>query len=181
MPPRPKFNTLSILVAAYNEEESLRASMEAVLAAPLPGGLAREIVHGRRTARSDAHLARWPNELALPSIPSCGFFNRSQNMGKGAAIRRAIAEMTGDLAVFQDADLEYDPNDYRTAAASPILDGQARTRCSARRFTGEERQACFTSGTRSANRFLTLLSNMLNDIEPHRHGDVLQGVHRRRR
>jgi glycosyltransferase involved in cell wall biosynthesis len=157
MPITPKFQKLSILVAAYNEEESLRTSMEAVLAAPVPGGLAREIVIVNDGSKDGTW--RIAQELAA-EYPEIRAFEQTPNQGKGAALRRAIAECTGDLAIFQDADLEYDPNDYGRMLR-PILDGRADVVFGSR-FAGEERKVLYYWHT-LANQFLTTLSNMLND------------------
>ncbi len=157
MTPIPKFQKLSILVAAYNEEESLRASMEAVLAAPLPGGLTREIVIVNDGSKDGTW--RVAQELAAEH-PEIRAFEQTPNQGKGAALRRAIAESTGDLAIFQDADLEYDPNDY-PRMLRPILEGKADVVFGSR-FAGEERRVLYFWHSQ-ANNFLTLLSNMLND------------------
>jgi len=155
--PALTFQKLSILVAAYNEEESLRASMEAVRSAPLPGGLVREIIIVNDGSK-DRTLAI-ARELAV-EYPEIRVFDQNPNQGKGAALRRAVAEMTGDVAIFQDADLEYDPRDYGRMLR-PILDGRAEVVFGSR-FAGEERRVLYFWHTQ-ANRLLTTLSNMLND------------------
>ena len=155
--PALRFQKLSILVAAYNEEESLRASMEAVRSAALPGGLVREIIIVNDGSK-DRTLAI-ARELAV-EYPEIRVFDQNPNQGKGAALRRAVAEMTGDVAIFQDADLEYDPKDYGRMLR-PILDGRAEVVFGSR-FAGEERRVLYFWHTQ-ANRFLTTLSNMLND------------------
>lgn len=156
-PPATEFRKLSILVAAYNEEDSLRAAMEAVCAAPLPAGLEREIVIVNDGSKDGTW--RIAQELASEH-PEIRVFEQTPNQGKGAALRRAIAEMTGDIAIFQDADLEYDPNDY-PRMLRPILDGRADVVFGSR-FAGEERRVLYFWHTQ-ANRLLTMLSNMLND------------------
>ena len=148
---------LSVLIAAYNEEETLRACVEGVLAAPLPGGLQREVLIVDDGSR-DATLTI-AKDLASRH-PEVRVFEQGQNQGKGAAIRRAISEMTGDFAILQDADLEYDPQDY-PKLLKPILDGRADVVFGSR-FTGSERKVLYFWHT-LANRFLTLVSNMLND------------------
>jgi glycosyltransferase involved in cell wall biosynthesis len=92
--------------------------------------------------------------------PEMKIFQQPRNRGKGAALRRAIEEMTGDLAIFQDADLEYDPRDY-PRMLGPILDGRAEVVFGSR-FTGGERKVPYFWHT-LANRCLTMFSNMLND------------------
>jgi glycosyltransferase involved in cell wall biosynthesis len=151
------FKKLSILMAAYNEEETVRTCIEGILAASLPGELKREVVFVDDGSRDST----WAIAQELASEhPEVRIFQQIPNQGKGAALRRAIAEMTGDLAIFQDADLEYDPNDYGRLLA-PILDGRADVVFGSR-FTGEERKVLYFWHTQ-ANRFLTLASNMLND------------------
>ena len=155
---RPKFAKLSILMAAYNEEETLRTCVAAVLAAPLPAGLARELVIVNDGSKDETWEVM--EGLAKENPGIIQIFQQPVNMGKGAAIRRAIAEMTGDLAIFQDADLEYDPNEYPKILA-PILDGRAEVVFGSR-FAGAERKVLLFWHT-VVNKMLTLLSNMLND------------------
>ena len=154
----PAFSKLSILVAAYNEQETLRPCIEGVLAAPLPAGISREVV----IVNDGSKDGTWPlmQQLAAEHPGFVRVFQQPHNMGKGAALRRAIAESQGDLIVFQDADLEYEPSDYGRLLA-PIIDGRADVVFGSR-FTGEERKVLFFWHT-MANRLLTLLSNMLND------------------
>ena len=154
----PKFTKLSILMAAYNEEETLRTCVAAVLAAPLPEGLERELVIVNDGSKDETWEVM--EGLAKENPATIKIFQQPVNMGKGAAIRRAIAEMTGDLAIFQDADLEYDPREYPKILA-PILDGRAEVVFGSR-FAGAERKVLLFWHT-VVNKMLTLLSNMLND------------------
>jgi glycosyltransferase involved in cell wall biosynthesis len=145
-------------MAAYNEERTIGACVAAVLAAPLPEGLIRELVivddgSTDETWRVMQGLAdQHPNEVRVFQLPI--------NRGKGAALRRAIQEMDGDVAIFQDADLEYDPNDMPRVLA-PILDGRAEVVFGSRFTSGERRVLFFWHAL--GNKTLTLLSNMLND------------------
>ncbi|HKS35714.1 MAG TPA: glycosyltransferase [Verrucomicrobiae bacterium] len=154
--PHP-FSKLSVLMAAYNEEATLRRCLERILTASLPEGLDKEIVlvddaSTDATWRIAQQLAERHGELKV--------FRQERNQGKGAALRRAIAEMTGDLAIFQDADLEYDPTDYGRLLG-PLLARKADVVYGSR-FTGEERKILYFWHS-AGNRLLTLLANMLND------------------
>ena len=98
-------------------------------------------------------------ELAA-EYPEVRVFRQEPNQGKGVALRRAISEMRGDLVTFQNADLEYDPNDYARLLA-PILSGRADVVFGSR-FTGEERKVLYFWHA-FANKLLALVSNMLNN------------------
>jgi len=152
-----RFHKLSVLIAAYNEEATLRRCVTEVLTAPLPQGLSREVVLVDDGSRD--HTWTIAQQLAAES-PEVRIFQQPRNLGKGAALRRAINEMTGDVAIFQDADLEYVPCDY-PRLLRPILDGRADVVYGSR-FTGEERKILYFWHT-AGNRLLTLLANMLND------------------
>jgi len=151
------FTKLSILIAVYNEEATLWRCIQAILAARLPGGLAREII----VVDDGSTDETWSIAQVLArEHPEVRIFQQPANRGKGAAIRRAIAEMSGDIAIFQDADLEYNPTDF-PRLLRPILEGKADVVFGSR-FTGEERKVLYFWHT-VGNRFLTLLANMLNN------------------
>jgi len=152
------FRKLSVLMAAYNEQATLRECVAAVMQSPLADGLEREIV----LVDDCSTDSTWQimQEL-VANHPACIQIHRQPvNKGKGAAIRRAIECMSGDLAILQDADLEYDPAEYSRMLA-PIMDGRADVVFGSR-FTGAERRVLYFWHS-VLNKALTLLSNMLND------------------
>jgi len=128
------------------------------LAAPLPAGLEREVVVVD-DASTDSTVEQVERLGAVHS--AIRLYRQPKNCGKGAALQRAIGEMRGDLAIFQDADLEYDPGDYERLLM-PILAGKADVVFGSR-FAGTERKVLYFWHT-VGNRLLTLLANMLNDL-----------------
>src|ERR1035438_5254333 len=113
---------LSILVPLYNEEEFVATLLERVIAAPLPPGFDREIIvadDGSTDAsvlEVEAVAERYPGVIRL--------LKADRNQGKAAALRRAIAEASGEFCIIQDADLEYNPNEYQKLLG-PLIDGRA--------------------------------------------------------
>ena len=116
----PTFRKLSILVAAYNEEDSLHGCVERVLAAPLPPGLEREVLIVDDGSTDGTRQVM--EELAAAHPQHVRLLHHERNRGKGAALRTAVGAMSGDLAIIQDADLEYDPNEFRLLL-EPVLRG----------------------------------------------------------
>lgn len=114
--PSEKFKKISILIAAYNEEATLRELIERVRAVQLPG-LEKEIV-----VVDDASRDR--TGQLLREIPGIVPFFHEKNRGKGGALKTAIASATGDILILQDADLEYNPEDY-PVLIRPILEERA--------------------------------------------------------
>ncbi|MDZ4806125.1 MAG: glycosyltransferase family 2 protein [Candidatus Eisenbacteria bacterium] len=139
---------------AYNEEATIEAVLDAVLAVDLPGTTGREIVvvDDASTDRTAAILARRASDIIR-------VFRQDRNRGKGSAIRRAIAEATGDICIIQDADLEYDPRDFPLLLV-PILERGADAVYGSR-FTGSHR--VFLYWHFMANKSLTWLVNILYD------------------
>jgi len=148
-------------MAVYNERSYLRCCVERVLAAPLPGELKREVllVDDGSTDGTREIIA----ELAYTHGGTVRAFYQPKNMGKGAAIRRAVAEMTGELAIFQDADLEYDPNEYGMLL-QPILEGVADVVYGSR-FSPRTMRRVFNYHHALGNKFLTHLSNFTTGLD----------------
>jgi glycosyltransferase involved in cell wall biosynthesis len=150
---------LSVLVPVYNEVGTVRMLLDRVRAVPL----AKEVivVDDCSTDGTTAVLEEYRAET--PDTPDFRLLvlRHDQNQGKGAAVRTAIGHVTGDIAIIQDADLEYDPRDY-PRLIQPILDGHADVVYGSR-FSGSPRRVLLFWHT-VGNRFLTLLSNMCTDL-----------------
>ncbi len=118
-----------------------------------------EHVHQARLGhRHDLVLADLPEPLRIDNISVCF---QPTNRGKGAALRRGFEMATGEVVIVQDADLEYDPSDY-AALTGPITSGVADVVYGSRFLGGPHRVLFFWHCV--ANRLLTLLSNMLNNL-----------------
>lgn len=141
----------------YNEAPTLRTIIGRVLRSPVPLDIELVCVDDCSRDRSPEILRALAAEDARIQV----IFHK-QNCGKGAAIRTAIEHMTGDLAIIQDADLEYDPNDY-PALLGPMLENDADAVFGSR-FASSERRKVLLYWHALANRLLTWLTNILNDI-----------------
>ena len=150
-------NKLSVLMPVYNESRTLRSIVKRVLDSPVDLEIELICVDD---GSSDGSLAIL-NELAAEDSRIV-VIAQKQNMGKGRAIRTAIEAMTGEIAIVQDADLEYDPGEYPRVLA-PILDGDADAVYGSRFASSPVRRVLFFWHS-LGNRLLTTLSNMLNDI-----------------
>jgi len=152
--------TLSILIPVYNEQSFLARIVDRVLAAPVPENMTKELV-----IVNDASTDRTAEVLRDLCVkhPEIRVFEQPFNQGKGAAIRRAIKEMTGQYAIIQDADLEYDPNDY-LAVLQPLVKGYADAVYGSR-FASREMRRIVHYHHKLANLFLTHLSNWTTGLD----------------
>jgi glycosyltransferase involved in cell wall biosynthesis len=154
------FQTLSILIPVYNEQEYLAPIVQRVLSAPIPANLRKELVIVDDA--SNDGTADVLREL-VKIHPEIRIFHQPKNIGKGAAIRRAVQEMTGDFAIIQDADLEYDPNDY-PVILRPLVEGLADVVYGSRFATREMRRIVHYHH-KLGNLFLTHLSNFVTGLD----------------
>ena len=148
---------LSVLMPVYNEARTLRTIVARVLSSPVDVDIELIGVDDHSTDNSLDILL----ELAAQD-PRIKVVAQPENMGKGRAIRTAIEHMTGDLAIVQDADLEYDPDEYPLLLA-PIIDGRADAVYGSRFAASPERRVLFYWHS-LGNKVLTGLSNMANDL-----------------
>jgi dolichol-phosphate mannosyltransferase len=110
--------TLSVVIPAYNEERFIATLVGQVLAVPLEAlGIDRDVI-----VVDDCSTDR--TSAIVMAIPGVRLFRLERNSGKGAAVREGIAQARGDYLIIQDADLEYDPQDYLPMMQA-ILDGRA--------------------------------------------------------
>jgi len=155
--------TLSVLIPVYNESRTVAEIIRRVSKSPI--GLRKELVVVDDASTDDTRRVL---EDLRPSLPDeMKLIVHERNLGKGAAIRTGLAHVTGDIVLIQDADLEYDPRDY-PLLLEPILENQADVVFGNRFHGGPHRVLYFWHF--AANRFLTLLTNVLtglnvNDME----------------
>ena len=153
--------TLSIIVPAYNEEQTISSILDSVLAVELPDGIAKEIVvvNDCSTDRTDERVRTYIQGHGTVPIR---YLVHGLNQGKGAAIHSGIREASGDALIVQDADLEYDPREYRDLLR-PLLEGRADVVYGSR-FKGSNPHRILFFWHSIGNHILTFLSNMFTNL-----------------
>jgi glycosyltransferase involved in cell wall biosynthesis len=150
--------TLSLVIPCYNEERTLKACIDKVLEIKDEELKLELIVVNDCSVDRSREVA----EQLAREIPELVVLHHETNQGKGAALRTGIARATGDFVAIQDADLEYDPMDLKRLLG-PLRSGAADMVLGSRFLSvGAHRVLYFWHSL--ANRFLTLLSNMLTDL-----------------
>ena len=162
------FPCLSVVIPCYNEAATVEVVIEQVLASPYT----RELIVVDDGSTDGTREHRWPR---LDRSAGPGRCCSRRNQGKGAALRRGFAEATRRLRRSCRTPTSSTTRRVRRSCSSPLLDGQADVVYGSRFLSGRP-TACCTSGTRSATRLLTTAVEHVHQPEPHRHGDLLQGV-----
>ncbi len=152
---------LSILIPAFNEETTIFELLEKVIQIQLNNNIQKEIIvvddcstDNTKTA-IDQFFQKYPNA-------DCHYFKHEKNMGKGAAISTAIANASGEFCIIQDADLEYNPEEYNDML-KPIITGVADVVYGSR-FKGNNPHRILFFWHTIGNKFLTFLSNMFTNL-----------------
>ncbi|MBA7580713.1 Undecaprenyl-phosphate 4-deoxy-4-formamido-L-arabinose transferase [subsurface metagenome] len=148
---------LSIVIPVYNEVNTLLNILDRVQQAPLPDNMEKEII-----IVDDYSTDGTRNLLKKIQKDNNKIILHNKNMGKGAALKTGFAHCSGDIVIIQDADLEYDPNEY-TKLIQPILSGKANVVYGSR-FAGGETHRVLYYWHSLANRLLTWLSNIFSDL-----------------
>ncbi len=152
---------LSILIPAYNESKTIQVILDKIRSVELIGGISKEIIIVNDSS-SDDTIKKIKEYKSLNPDISIELYNQPKNMGKGAAIRKAIEQAKGNYLIIQDADLEYDPQEYNLLL-KPVIDDFADVVYGSRFMGGNPHRILFFWHS-IGNKFFTLMSNMFTNL-----------------
>ncbi len=153
-------HTLSVVIPAYNEEKTVHLILDQILDLQIED-IQIEIVVVNDCS-TDGTKPAIENYISAHKNSSIRLMNQEKNLGKGAAIRTGIEEVTGDFLVIQDADLEYDPREYKDLL-QPILSDKADVVYGSR-FMGSNPHRILFFWHSIGNKLLTSISNLFNNL-----------------
>ena len=152
---------LSIVVPAYNEEKTIHFILDKVKVVKLLNDMEKEIIIVNDFSSDDTKGAIERYMQQNPDL-AITYYEHAYNQGKGAALHTGIKQATGDYLIIQDADLEYDPEEYN-ALLKPVVNGFADVVYGSR-FTGANPHRILFFWHTLGNKFLTQLSNMFTNL-----------------
>ena len=152
---------LSVIIPAYNEENTIRSILERIKDVNLIGGVTKEIIIVNDCSKDDTEKIVLEYKDAHSEI-EISYYRHEVNKGKGAALHTGIKEAKGDLIIVQDADLEYDPNEFNLLLM-PVLDGFADVVYGSRFIGGNAHRILFFWHS-IGNKVLTFMSNALTNL-----------------
>jgi glycosyltransferase involved in cell wall biosynthesis len=150
---------LSIIIPCYNEQNFISQVLDKVLQTPYGFEIAREIIVVDDASSDDTPSILQNYSNKYPEVILC---RHEKNSGKGICVKTGLSKASGTIVVIQDADLEYDPKDYRKLL-HPILDGHADVVYGSR-FAGDGPHRVLFYFHTIGNKFLTSLSNLLTQL-----------------
>lgn len=154
-------DTLSIVIPAYNEGATIHHILNKVKSVQLLGGLQKEVIIVNDCSKDNTEEAVIAYKNANPDLP-ISYYKHEINKGKGAALHTGIKMAKGEYVIIQDADLEYDPNEFNLLL-QPILDGFADVVYGSRFMGGNPHRILFFWHS-IGNKMLTMMSNMLTNL-----------------
>ncbi|HEU4471613.1 MAG TPA: glycosyltransferase family 2 protein [Flavisolibacter sp.] len=155
------FTKLSIVIPAYNEGSSIHLILNRIGDVTLINNIKKEIIIVNDCSKDNTEEAiqRYMNEHPEMDIR---YFKHEVNQGKGAALHTGISKATGEFLLIQDADLEYDPEEYNVLL-KPVFRGNADVVYGSRFQGGKPHRILFFWHS-IGNKFLTMLSNMFTNL-----------------
>lgn len=155
------FNKLSIVIPAYNEGRTIHFILDRVKVVTLINNIEKEIIIVNDCSKDNTEEAILNYKAANPDM-NIQYFKHEVNKGKGAALHTGIAKATGDYTVIQDADLEYDPEEFNDLI-KPVLRGSADVVFGSRFLGGNAHRILFFWHS-IGNKMLTMASNMFTNL-----------------
>ena len=152
---------LSVIIPAYNEEKTIQTVLNAVASVELIGGFEKEIIVVNDCSKDGTEAQILAFKANNPQI-ELAYFKHEVNQGKGAALHTGIRSATGTYLVIQDADLEYDPQEFNILL-QPIVDGHADVVFGSRFMGGKAHRILFFWHS-IGNKILTFGSNMFSNL-----------------
>jgi glycosyltransferase involved in cell wall biosynthesis len=154
-------STLSIVIPAYNEGPTIHRILDKVKDVVLLNNMQKEVIIVNDCSRDNTEEAILGYKAANPDLP-ISYYKHEVNQGKGAALHTGIEKATGDYVVIQDADLEYDPEEFNVLL-KPMINGFADVVYGSRFMGGKPHRILFFWHS-IGNRWLTMASNMFTNL-----------------